>query len=269
MTSRRPVTATHPRHPLRPPAPPRAPAAPHRAGLRWWVTASIWLAVVGFAIAALAIGFFLYRGDPEGAARIANREIETELAPNEAVEERVLVRRRYWWDYFRLTHGVLAATNRRLIYLGVPPEPLLRREEGPREIDFLEFVYSTRLTATPTRPALGMREGIALGEAGTGARVEERFGVAAPDHDRLARTLGVMRREVERLRAAADAERRATEATVAAARRAIYHLVQRGEALTSVGQRYGVPVESLIAWNGLAGSRITVGQRLLVKPETK
>lgn len=230
-----------------------------------WIAASVWIVVVATALAALAVGFFFYRGDPEGAARIANAEIEASLEPGEQVEERVPVRRRYWWDYFRLTHGVLAATDRRLLYLGVPPDPLLRRAEGPLELDIVEFPYSTRLTVTPARGALGVGEGIAIGAGDE----PERFGVAPPDRERLSRTLAVMQRAVDRQRSAADAERRATEATVAASRRAIYHLVQRGEALAVIARRYGVAVESLMVWNALPGPRITVGQRLLVRPEVQ
>jgi membrane-bound lytic murein transglycosylase D len=80
--------------------------------------------------------------------------------------------------------------------------------------------------------------------------------------------LAVVRRRQEALRLAAQAERRAAEATAAASRRAIYHLVQPGEALDLIARRYGVSVDSVIAWNRLPSSRITAGRRLLVKPET-
>ncbi|MGQ0767442.1 MAG: LysM peptidoglycan-binding domain-containing protein, partial [Gemmatimonadota bacterium] len=85
----------------------------------------------------------------------------------------------------------------------------------------------------------------------------------------LNETLGILDQAVARMDAAAEAERRAAEAAAAAARRAVYHLVQRGEALELIARRYGVPVDSLLSWNGLTNTRIVAGTRLLVRPEIK
>ncbi|HEX4935809.1 MAG TPA: LysM peptidoglycan-binding domain-containing protein, partial [Gemmatimonadaceae bacterium] len=97
----------------------------------------------------------------------------------------------------------------------------------------------------------------------------DAFGYASRDRARLDSVLAVVTRRQDALRAASEAERRATEATAAASRRAIHHLVQRGEALEFIARRYGVPVDSLVKWNALTSTRIAAGRRLLVKPGTE
>ncbi len=114
------------------------------------------------------------------------------------------------------------------------------------------------------RVFLGTMSGVQL-TAGDGREV---FGFAAHDRVRLDSVLSLVERRQAALRAASEAERRAAEATAAASRRAIYHLVQRGEALDFIARRYGVPTDSLVKWNALATTRITAGRRLLVKPGT-
>lgn len=227
-----------------------------------WITTSAWglVLLIGSLVAAFA--FLLHRGDPEGAARIANAEIEAALDPGERVLERVAVRQRYWWDYYRQTHGILAATDRRLLYVGVPPEPLLRGVDGPPELTQASFPYSRPLEIDRGRVFLGTSRGLTL----TGPTSRETFAVAQHELPRLDAVLGVVTSNLDALRTVADAERRATEAAAAAARRPIYHLVQPGEALDVIARRYGVTVDSLLAWNALTDTRIRVGNRLLVRP---
>ena len=46
----------------------------------------------------------------------------------------------------------------------------------------------------------------------------------------------------------------------------IRHVVQRGEVLGLIAERYGVSVSSIRRWNGLRGNTIRVGQRLTIYP---
>lgn len=243
------------------PAVPRPATRDRRKGLPWF-SASVWGVVLGVLGAAVTLGLGLHQGDPEGAARVANMEIEATLEPTERVEARVIVSQRLWWDYFRHTWGVLAATDRRLVYVGIPPEPFLHRDDGPPELVTQSFAYARGLAVSRvsrlSREGPGVRLAAATGTA--------QFAFAPRDARRLDDVLAVAGRARGALQAAADAERRATEAAEAAARRPIHHLVQRGEALEFIARRYGVPVESLTVWNQLATSRITVGRRLLVRP---
>lgn len=227
-----------------------------------WLVASAWVLGAGALALGTAALLFLHRGDVEGSARLANREIEWQLSRDERVEHRVRVMQRHWWDWFRVTHGVLAATNRRLLYVGVPPERLLPHAEEPPLLQLTSVPYERPAQASFGRAFLGTRPALRLSLAEGGVTLA----FAPGDRERVDSVVAVLVRRQAALRAAAEAERRAAEATVAASRRAIYHLVQRGEALEAIARRYGVPADSIIRWNALPTTRITAGRRLLVKP---
>jgi hypothetical protein len=132
----------------------------------------------------------------------------------------------------------------------------------------MSFPYDRGERVSRHRVFLGTRPGMTistLGGGGTGAS-RETFGLVSTELPRLADVLAVLTRREDEIRLAAEAERRAAQAAAAASRKAIYHLVQRGEVLDFIARRYGVSVDSLIAWNGLPSTRITAGRRLLVKP---
>jgi hypothetical protein len=205
---------------------------------------------------------FLHRGDPEGSGRIANREIAFLLERGEIVRWQVPVMQRHWWNYFRVTHGVLAATTRRLLYVGVPPEALLPREEEPLELEELSWRYESPIEVQRQRVFLDTRAGVTI----RGEPARATFAVASRNAGRLDSVLAVMERRVADVRAGQEAERRAAEAASAASRRPIYHLVQPGESLDAIARRYGTIVDSLRVWNGLLSDRIQAGLRLLVKP---
>jgi hypothetical protein len=229
-----------------------------------WIRASAWLLLVIGGVCGIAFLLFIHRGDAEGSARIANREIELLLDRGERVEQRLPVMQRYWWDYFRVTHGVLAVTDRRILFVGVPPDDLVPHEGEPLELLEFSIPYDHAQEHQFTRAFLGTRPAIAIRDAeGT-----HLFAYASIDRERAQGVMTIVDRKEEELRSAALAERRATDAAAAASRRAIYHLVQRGEALEVIAKRYGVPMDSIIKWNNLSGSRITAGRRLLVKPGT-
>lgn len=257
------TTATAPLRPRVPPTP-RARRLATRRRVIAWLRASFWFLASVSALSGIAFVLFIHRGDAEGSARIANREADLLLERGEVVERRLPLMQRYWWDHFRVTHGVLVATDRRLLFVGIPPGPLIPREPEPPELVELSFPYDRLLEVRRARVFLGTRAGMVL-------RTNEgttTFALDALDRARADSIADVVRRRQGDLAAAADAERRATEVAVAASRRAIYHLVQRGEALEFIARRYGVPTDSLVKWNELQGTRINAGRRLLVKPGT-
>lgn len=223
---------------------------------------SVWsMALVVLAI-FIAAGLALHRGDAEGAARIANREIDFVLEPGEVVEARVPVMQRRRWSFFRVTHGVLAATDRRLIYVGVPPDELLRHEPEPPVLQEGAWRYEWDLDIRRQRVFLGTQSGLSVAARG----IRESFAVRPEQQGRLTALVAVTERRRAALRTARDAEQRALEIAQEAARQPIHHLVQSGESLALLAQRYGTSVDSLRSWNSLTEDRIAVGARLLVRP---
>jgi hypothetical protein len=210
--------------------------------------------------AGIGVLLFLHRGDAEGSARIANRELDDLIEPGEVVERRVPVMQRHWWNLYRVTHGVLAATDRRLVYVGVPPEDLLPREPEPIALETGSYTYD-RATADTTNVAFGTLPGAIIGDGTERAA----FGIARSNRAQLRAVLGVLERRQVVMRAAAEAERQTALAVMEQARQPIYHVVARGEALESIAAQYSTAADSLRSWNQLTSDRIKVGQRLLVK----
>lgn len=184
------------------------------------------------------------------------------LQSGESVEHRVPVQQRHWWTWFRVSHGILAATDRRIIYVGVPPTGILPREEEPAELEEDSWRYDQPLAARRERTRFGNRVGLVLSLDGT----EQPFAIAARHTGKVDTLFAIIGRRREELQAVREAERRALEVAAAAARRPIYHLIQPGESLERIGLRYGASLDSLRAWNNLRGDRIYPGERLLVKP---
>lgn len=168
---------------------------------------------------------------------------------------------RHWWDFFRVTHGVLAATDQRMIYVGVPPTELLPREDEPIELREATWSYRDSVRREPSRVYLGTRPAITL----SAGDVSETLAYASRDAERVDSVLSLLAAHQRALQEAQAAERRAIDAAMQASRRPIYHVVQQGETLEAIAMRFGTSVDSLRAWNALTRDRIVVGRRLLVQ----
>lgn len=240
------------------------PTPPRRR--RWWIAlrVSAWSVGVTLLLATVGVLLFIHRGDAEGSARIANREVELMLERGEAIDWRAPVMARHWWHYFRVTHGVLAATDRRLLYVGVPPEEILPREPEPQLLEESSFPYDRPIDIWRGRVFLGTLTGIIIRAPGE----TRTFGVASSERARLDSVLSLMSRHQKAIRDSVEDERQRALAAAEAARQPVFHVVERGEALELIAKQYNVTVDQLEEWNGLDSPKIRVGQSLLVKPRT-
>jgi hypothetical protein len=198
---------------------------------RRWVSVLLKLAGSGLGVLVLiaaVVGYLLtLRPDIEGARRLATSELGVLMEAGERVTATALVRRRAWWDGFRETYGVLAVTDRRALFVGIPPRELISPERGPQQF----------LVQQLGRDSAGVQA--VLTEIARGVRT------AADARELQQRT-------------------RAYEERVA--RLPVWHVVAPGDALASVASRYGTTEAQLITLNRLTNTTIRIGQRLLVHP---
>jgi len=254
--------------------------APYPIWLKY-VVVTLALAVV---LSLAQIALHAYRADPRDARVFAERELRlTVLRPAEHVIASVSVWQRPLIDYFRATRGILVVTDAppdsthpvggRLIYLGLQPRDPLSPADAPPTFDEREWPIDTLVRLTPTRtfffvaraleiapprePRLVM--GYPAGAADDAAKLQASIGKKYA----TLRGIGWQRREERRARD------RARLVQIYEGRRAWYHTVKRGEALSSVATLYGATPEQLRQWNNLVGDRIKIGQQLLVKPWTQ
>lgn len=139
------------------------------AGSRWsaWVTSLAAVALVAGIVLATSV-----RGRPR-AHQLAEDELRRRLASSEFVLAEVRASQDHWYDLYRTTDGVLAATDRRVIFVGVVPEAYASVERS-QLFDVRSFAYDTGFTITRVRAPLG-----APRVRVTGGGRDEEFGVSA------------------------------------------------------------------------------------------
>lgn len=215
------------------------------------------------ALAALGWTAFTPRRSASRARAVATQQLPLVLDPGERVEATMEASRREAWRYFHPTAGILAATDRRLLWIGVVPRGMIEWSGAePPIIETASWMHDSVVIA-PTRLLIGGR-GLAI-RAGPGAPATRLAVRGDPGAERPA-VLTVAERRQAALREQAERERLAQERAAWLARQPAYHTVAPGEALISIAAQYGLSPESLQALNGLPTSRIRSGQRLLVKP---
>ena len=212
------------------------------------------------------IGYALYSNPADtGRARGAARGLLlSALDPGERIERRAYAYQRYWWDYFRETHGVLALTDRRILFIGVPPANYLIPDDGPPASERREFALDTLTVVQRGRVYLRTAPGLVFANRGG----KETFAVPAESRAAADTIVRALEARHAHIREVASRERRTQEYAAWLARLPVWHRVERGEALSTIATRYNTTVEQLRAWNKLPGDRVRIGERLLVKPQT-
>lgn len=244
------------------PTPARPPGHPMRTLVAALVGTAVVLAAIGVA------GWMLYtpRLGAAAAERLARSELALVLDGGETVEQSALVSRRLWWNYYHPIRGVLAATDRRLIWVGVVPRGLLERDpDEPPAFDVKTWAYDYDADSVSARAARifpGARRGIAVASPADRAA----FAVAGREWPHVTQVTGVLNRRQAALREQAERERQGQEYAAWLARQPVFHIVRRGEALFTIASLYGLTPDSLRALNNLPSDRIVIGRRLLVKP---
>jgi len=214
-------------------------------------------------IAVFGYLFFMRGVDVPEARALADRELTSgTLRFGEKVQRKAHVYMRRPADYFRGTNGVLAATDERLIFIGIAPKDNLESADAPPAIIVEEFANDTLLEIDPGRVFFLSAPGVTV------AREDRSATFAATGAHR--RGLDSLENYVngshtaQREMAAREARLRAKVREMATA--PLYYVIRRGDAISTIATTFGTTVEQLQAWNKLEGPRIRIGDRLVVKP---
>lgn len=226
------------------------------------------LLVLGLGLVALlAAGYLLLMRhvDPAAArAQVASELAALPLEPGEGVERTAPVYLRSAWDYFRSSHGVIAATDRRLIVLTIAPSDRFAGETERAVMDRREFPKDTTLRTERVRANYGLAKGVRLEANGRRAT----YAVFGRDEPALNALLANVKQRQDSIHAAAREAARQRRLLIEALKQPIWYRVRRGDAVASIAQRFNTTPERLREINGMANDRIRVGDSLMIKPPT-
>lgn len=237
---------------------------PRRRRSRVFATIAV---LFGFVALFFGGGYTLWQRhlDPVTARSTLTRELATyALEPGETVRASAFL---YWRSplaYFRSTHAVLAATDRRLLLLTLtPPDPLAREVEESLPT-IRDLPKDTTVQLDTALVMFGVSRGIIL----RARDVRERWAARNEQWPQVRAVIADLSAVQQAMREDGEAIRLARLAAVERARHPIWHVVRRGEALGSIATRYGATPERLRELNRMSTDRIRAGDSLLIKPRT-
>jgi hypothetical protein len=207
--------------------------------------------------AVLGVVFTINLRDRVHATQVASAEVQRRLQAGERVLGEVAVRQRRWQHVYLATYGVLAATDRRALYLGVVPELYATRDE-PRILDVESFRYDTSFAITRAMVPLGVR-GVHVTSGGRARRL-----AVTSDGPALAELVTAAHQRSLALVEARRREQAFRDSIAALPPLREYHRVERGEAIELIARRYGTSTDHIRTLNQLLSDRIRVGQVLIV-----
>jgi LysM domain len=252
---------------------PLEPRGPLLRRSRRNIPAAVWytLAAFGFALLVIFAQLMLYlrKKEPRDVRAIVERELTLNtLQPGERVIRTVSVFRRNGVDYFRQTRGLLVLTDRRLVYLGVPPRDITGASNGPPAFDQQEFRVDTLTKLEPSFALLGFARALRvdtpegsmnLGVPSGAWRKAQLMREAFEARHRRLYTLGVWAKRVR------DARAQLQRDLAEYRKQPVYHVVRPGDAISSIASWYETSPEKIQELNGIVGNKIKVGQKLLIR----
>ena len=236
----------------------------------------VWYVVGIFAVAVLIVlaqmALYVRRAEPRDTRAILDRELRLNtLQPQEQVVRTVRVFRRNGTEYFRRTRGILVLTDRRLIYLGVPPRDVTGASDAPPVFDQREFRIDTLVRLKPSFAVLGLSRAlkidspdgdVTLGIASGGWPQAQLLRQAWDARHRKLVAIGVWGAKVR------EARSHLAQEIEEYSKRPVYHTVRPGDALGSIASWYETTPEAIQRANNLSGNKIKVGQQLLIRPRS-
>jgi hypothetical protein len=230
---------------------------------RWWLRALVKVTGGGLGVLVVIAGVIAYlitlRPDVPAARKLARSELLVLLEPTERVQAAAWARRREWWDGFRETYGILALTDRRALFVGIPPRELVTPERGPQQFVILQVARDASLRARRARVDLGTAAGLSI------ANDRQELAFASNDGAGVDSVLADVTRGVRSDAASVELALRTREYEQQVSDKAVWHVVAAGDALGSIATRYGTTEAQLTALNQLSSTTIKIGQRLMVK----
>ena len=150
---------------------PGVPARPLLRRVRHHVPNGVWytLGALGVAVLVVLVQLALYvrRAEPRDSRAIVERELTANvLEPGERLIRTVNVYRRNGADYYRQTRGILALTDRRLIYLGAPPRDITGSSDAPPTFDQRVFRIDTLTRLESSFALLGFSRALVVDSPG-------------------------------------------------------------------------------------------------------
>ena len=230
-------------------------------------------AAVLFSVALLVIIVQLVlhsmRSEPRDSRMIADRELAVNvIEAGETTQQVVSVLRRMPVDYFRATHGILALTNKRIVFIGLRPRDMLAPSDAPPSFEQQDFPLDTSVSVRTGRVMGWLAKGVILKTPDETIRLAVP-GTSWPDAQKLVGRMTTTRdaaiataKHQEELRKVAEAE---WKRAVAAWKKPQYYTARKGDALGSIATMWNTTTQKLQQLNKLPDIRIRVGQTLLVR----
>lgn len=217
--------------------------------------------LVGVAALAAVAAIVPPIGARREARNAAQREVRAVLGADEHLVATAFASQRRWTDMWRESFGVLVATDKRLLYVGAPPTPLLRpRDDGPAELLVESYPYDAAFILEPRTIIRGWGRGLVLRTP----LAEVNFIVSADEWRSalaVSQASAAARREVT---VGIEALAASTRPPPPPAEEYTFYVVKRGETLTALARRFRTSADVLQQLNQMTNGNIRAGQRLRV-----